>query len=58
MNIRANEHMFTNELALIKESMEYRYATQVVIEGVCGVRPQVTFDVICNSPYVLYGNTR
>lgn len=23
------------------------------IEGVCGIRPQVTFHVVCNSPYVL-----
>ena len=22
-------------------------------EGVHGIRPQVTFDVMCNSPYVL-----
>ena len=30
----------------------------LVIEGVHGIRPLVTFDVMSNSPYVSQGNTR
>ena len=25
------------------------------VEWVCGIKPQVTFDVMCNSPYVFKG---
>ena len=30
----------------------------VIIEGVCGIRPQVTLDVMLNSLFVSQANTR
>ena len=36
-----------------ENSPQQMEATWLLNEGVRGIRPRVTFDVMCNSPYVL-----
>ena len=58
-NNKLNPHMTPSSLKEICYVLSLvNKSFRGIVEGVCGMRPQVTFDVRSNSPFVSQASTR